>query len=63
MDVFVFLMLNNLTDVAEHCKFEGYHKKHLFYSKKKSVKCKMLMECTTTLDNCISNLQGVVGTN
>ena len=26
MDVFVFLMLNNLIDDAEHCEFEGYHK-------------------------------------
>ena len=35
MDGFVcfFLMLNYLTDDAEHYTFGGYHKKHLFYSR------------------------------
>ena len=31
MDVFVFIMLNNLTDDDEHCKFEGYHKNTLLF--------------------------------
>ena len=59
-------MLNNLIEDVEHCKFEGYHKKHLFsfkghnsarkHSIIKIIKviCKMLTRLGTDLSKIIA---------
>ena len=36
--IFVFLMLNNLTDDAEHRTYGGYHKQHIFIQGPNSAK-------------------------